>query len=89
MGSLTPNARYIYESPDGGSTVYAREFGSTERKLVGYTYDGEGVYQATPQNQKIKQAQLWHEIHLAAEQDSILKDMLDKIVVYHTLKNTP
>jgi glutaredoxin len=24
----------IYESPDGGKTVYAREFGATERTLV-------------------------------------------------------
>lgn len=28
---LTPK---IYESPDGGQTVYARDFGSTERTLV-------------------------------------------------------
>lgn len=25
---------YIYESPDGGKTVYARLFGSNERTLV-------------------------------------------------------
>jgi hypothetical protein len=24
----------IYESPDGGETVYSRDFGSTERTLV-------------------------------------------------------
>ena len=26
--------RYIYESPDGGKTVYKRAFGSTERELI-------------------------------------------------------
>jgi hypothetical protein len=26
--------RYIYESPDGGKTVYKRAFGSTKRELV-------------------------------------------------------
>ena len=26
--------RYIYESPDGGKTVYKRAFGSKERELV-------------------------------------------------------
>ena len=26
--------RYIYESPDGGKTVYKRAFGSDERELV-------------------------------------------------------
>ena len=34
MGSLTPGATYIYESPDGGETVYARKEGSTERILA-------------------------------------------------------
>jgi hypothetical protein len=24
----------IYESPDGGKTIYEREFGSTERRLI-------------------------------------------------------
>ena len=89
MGSLTPGATYIYESPDGGSTVYAREFGSSERKIVGYTYDGEGVYQTSLHRQQLKQTQLWREIHLAAETDLVLKDMLDKVIIYHTLKNTP
>ena len=26
--------RYIYESPDGGKTIYKRAFGSTERELI-------------------------------------------------------
>ena len=30
----SPEARYIYESPDGGKTVYAREAGTNERFLV-------------------------------------------------------
>jgi phage baseplate assembly protein W len=46
----------IYESPDGGQTVYARDFGSTERTLVKtavqqqwkINFKGEEV--AVPQN---------------------------------------
>ena len=34
MGTLTPGATYIYERSEG--IIYAREFGSTERKIVGY-----------------------------------------------------
>ena len=30
----TPEARLIYESPDGGKTVYAREVGSDKRYLM-------------------------------------------------------
>jgi len=29
-----PETRYIYESPDGGKTVYAREVGSDKRVIV-------------------------------------------------------
>jgi len=39
MGSLKPNIPLIYESPDGGKTVYAREFGSNHKQLIGYQYD--------------------------------------------------
>ena len=31
----------IYESPDGGKTVYARVSGSTERKLIRSRYDND------------------------------------------------
>jgi hypothetical protein len=34
MGSLTPGATYIYERSEG--IIYAREFGKTERRVVGY-----------------------------------------------------
>ncbi len=34
MGTLTPGATYIYERVAG--TIFAREFGKTERKVVGY-----------------------------------------------------
>jgi hypothetical protein len=30
----------IYESPDGGNTVYKREVGSTERKVICKRYEG-------------------------------------------------
>lgn len=31
---ITDEEKYIYESPDGGNTVYRRKFGSTEKELV-------------------------------------------------------
>ena len=34
MGQLTPGATYIYERAEG--IIYAREFGKTERHVVGY-----------------------------------------------------
>ena len=37
MGQLKPGATYIYER--AGGVIYAREFGKTEREVVGYHYD--------------------------------------------------
>ena len=52
MGTLKPGATYIYEREHG--RVYAREFGSTERQLVGYEHkqqeDAERRYYMTELN---------------------------------------
>ena len=37
MGQLKPGTQYVYEKADG--ITYAREFGNTERKVVGMDYD--------------------------------------------------
>jgi hypothetical protein len=34
MGQLKPGATYIYERAEG--IIYAREFGKTERRVIGY-----------------------------------------------------
>ena len=39
MGSLKPDTTYIYER--NGPVIYAREFGATERRVVGYDVDLE------------------------------------------------
>jgi hypothetical protein len=70
---------YIYESPDGGDTIYRRLAGSNQREMV-----REG-----PLRQKMLRSQLWRDIFDAAEKDPVLQDMLDKIEVYHRLKNSP
>ena len=84
MGSLTPGATLIYESPDGGKTVYARESGKVERKLVGYSYERDPLdyrnYQSTP-----AESQLWHEIRIAARTDKNLQDALDRVKILYYL----
>jgi hypothetical protein len=32
MEQIEKNKKYIYESPDGGKTIYRREFGNYEKK---------------------------------------------------------
>ena len=71
---------YIYESPDGGQTVYRRLPLSLEREL----------HYQTPAKQKEmartnKRAQ-WRMILEAAETDPVLQDLLDRAEVYYELK---
>ena len=70
---------YIYESPDGGDTVYRRRAGSNQRELV----------QEVPLRKKMIRSQLWRDIFDAAETDPVLQDMLDRVEVYHRLKDSP
>jgi len=71
--------KYIYESPDGGDTIYRRPFGTNQRELV-----REG-----PLRQKMLRSQLWRDIFEAAETDPALKEMIEKVEVYYQLRNSP
>lgn len=71
----------VYESPDGGKTIYARSMGTTARRLV------QG---ATGENDSRRELQLqvmWHGIHSAAQHDPVLNDMLEQIEVYYQLRH--
>jgi hypothetical protein len=74
---------YIYESPDGGDTVYRRRMGETQRELHKIS-DRKKDLRA-----ELRHSKLWGEIHRAAKTDPVLQEMLDKIVVYHRLKDSP
>lgn len=69
----------IYESPDGGDTIYQRATGESRRELI----------RTGPLQQRLVRSQTWRDILQAAESDQVLQEMLDKIEVYHTLKNSP
>jgi hypothetical protein len=82
MGSLTPGATYIYER-DGG-TVYAREFGQTERKVVGYHLPK----QKDPRQMDIIETQLWQDIVAAGKTNPALQKTLDRaVLIYQTIKD--
>ena len=71
----------IYESPDGGKTVYIRESGSSERKLVvdNRTVDGR------PLHEHIMENKLWGEIHRAAKTNVALADILEQAKMVYAL----
>ena len=74
---------YIYESPDGGDTVYRRRFGDIQRELHSISDKKRS------QIDNLKKDKLWGDIHRAAQSDTILQDMLDRVEIYHRLKDSP
>ena len=76
MGTLTPGATYIYERVAG--TIFAREFGSTERRVVGYTTDvsAEFAMYKSEINQVLQMC----------ESDPAMKELLEQLFVMYNLK---
>lgn len=89
MGTLTPGVTYIYER--NGDEVYAREFGETERKLIGYTHVADPrTANGRPLHEKLMEDKLWGEIRRAAPTNPALQKALDRaIMIYRLSKDNP
>ena len=74
MGFLKPNTTYIYERVD--KKIYARESGTSERQLIGYSYGKEPNY-ADRVN--------WTKIIEAAETNPSLANALDQVIMLYEL----
>lgn len=79
MGTLTPGATYIYERSEG--IIYAREFGKTERIVVGYETGQEYDKSA---NKRIMSD--LNEVVRMCETDPAMKELLDRLFVLYNLK---
>jgi hypothetical protein len=66
----------IFESPDGGKTVYARESGSTTRRKVRGDND---------LHKRMMEDQLWGNIRRAAETNPTLQEALERVKVTYYL----
>ena len=64
----------IYESPDHGKTVYAREFGQPDRQLI------SGI----PDN-SYDRIYIWHDIMAASDNNPALRELLDQAIVLYNL----
>ena len=74
--------KYVYESPDGGDTIYRRATGHTQRELYKVS--------ERRQQQDLAQAQwlIWKNIIETAEHNPALQDALDRArVIYELSKN--
>lgn len=81
MGSLKPDATYIYERVN--ETIYAREFGESKRHIVGYQYD--------PVLKKIADDYFfeteWKDIINASNSNPALREAVERVkILYHLSK---
>ena len=88
MGSLKPGATYIYER--NGDEVYAREFGETDRKLIGYKYEMDDkpdprTNDGRPLIEHIREDKLWGEIRREARTNITLQKALDRAIMIYKL----
>jgi hypothetical protein len=72
----------IFESPDGGKTVYSREFGEQEREM----------FWADPEESRVKtrlqESKEWLNILNASKDNSVLQEAVDRVkIIYHLSKN--
>jgi len=89
MGTLKAGATYVYER--NGDEVYAREFGETDRTLVGYKYDPFNPPKSPPTlHEQIMESKLWGEIHREAKTNPALQKALDRVImIYRLSKDNP
>jgi hypothetical protein len=71
--------RIVFESPDGGETIYSRSFGSTEKKLHSMTERARDLLI------EAEQTILWQEIRAAAKTNPALQKALDRAILIHKL----
>jgi hypothetical protein len=74
--------KYVYESPDGGHTVYRRKIGNThtQRQLHSVSKERQSLHQS------LQESKLWRDIKRQSESDPALKDMLEQIEIYSRMK---
>ena len=84
MGQLTPEKTYVYESPDGGKTIYAREFGSNNKFIVGLKLPN------SPGELDLENHKLWTDIRQAAKTNSALQKAMENVIMLYRLsKDNP
>lgn len=76
---------YIYESPDGGHTIYRRPMGGpiSQRELHAMSDERQKL------DRDLQEQKLWADIRIMALEDPALQELLNQAVVYYRLKSQP
>jgi hypothetical protein len=81
MGSLTPGASYTYEYI--GDTVYAREVGKSDRKIIGYHFDSYSKNLTL----EYELETIWKDIIKESWTNAALQDALERVkIIYYLSK---
>ena len=77
MGNLKPGGAYIYESPDGGETTYAREIGSPpeSRVMIGQSW----------QAKELVEQRMWTDIYKHRNQNRALQHAVEECIIIYKL----
>jgi hypothetical protein len=69
----------IYETPDGGETIYVREPGSSQRQLHVQSPRAISI------TEQLQEDKLWGDIRRTAKTNPALKHALDEAILIYTL----
>jgi hypothetical protein len=85
VGRLKPGSQYIYERD--GATVYAREFGTNERFVIGYDWTPDnGLTKPTEEEiRRIEYRKIMDEVLKEAQDNPALQDALDRVRIIYEL----
>ena len=77
MGNLKPGATYVYESPDGGETTYAREIGALpeSRVMIGQSWLAK---------EQIEQ-RMWTDIYKHRNRNNALQHAVEECIIIYKL----
>ena len=77
MGNLKPGATYIYESPDGGETTYAREMGAPpeSRVMIGQSWKAK----------ELIEQRMWNDIYSKRHLTPALTEAVEKCIIIYKL----
>ena len=81
MSRFKPGKSYVYESPDGGLTTYAREVGApdSERFMIGQSWEAK----------ELIQQRLWNDIYPKRYLTPALTEAVEKCIIIYKLSEEP